>query len=92
MAASYHGGKLNKVDCWELIRLTKEFFPLFPAQLLAVSHSDRCSSNIIIDTCSLHPDLFVMLDLISSKIRLKYNEPQPEDYSILERALDNLDY
>jgi hypothetical protein len=33
-----------------------------------------------------------MLDLISSKIRLNYNEPQPEDYSILETALDNLDY
>jgi hypothetical protein len=39
-----------------------------------------------------HRDLFVMLHLISSKIRLKYNEPQPEDYSILERALDNLDF
>jgi hypothetical protein len=91
-AASYHGGKLNGVDCRKLIRLTKEIFPLFQAQLLAVSHPDRCSSNIIIDACSVHRDLFVTLDLISSKIRLKYNEPQPEDYSILDRALDNLDY
>jgi hypothetical protein len=91
-AAAYHGGKLNGVDCRELLRLTKDFFPRFEEQLLAVEHPDRCSSSTITDTCKVHNDLLATLDLISSKIRLKYNEPQPEDYDILERALDNLDY
>ncbi len=68
MAAAYYGGKLHGADCHEVIRLTKEIFLLFQAQLLAVSHPDRCSSNAIIDTCNVHRDLFVTLDLISSKI------------------------
>jgi hypothetical protein len=88
-AAAYHGGKLNGVDCHESIRLTKGFFPLFQAQLLAVSRPDRCSSNAIIDTCNVHRDLFVTLGLISSKIRIRDNKPQQEDYDILERALAN---
>ena len=92
MAAAYHGGKLNGVDCCELIWLTKEIFPLFQSQLLAVSHPDRCSSNAIIETCNVHRDLFFTIDLISSKIWLRCNEPQQHDYDILERALDNLDY
>jgi hypothetical protein len=90
--AAYHGGKLNGVDCCELIRLTKEILPLFQAQLLDVSHPDRCSSDTIKQTCEVHNDLFSTLDLISLKIRLKYKEPKEEDYSILDRSLNNLDY
>jgi hypothetical protein len=92
MAAAYHGGKLNGVDCHELIWLTKEIFPLVKAQLLAVSHPDRCSSNAITDTCNAHRNLFVTLDLIYSKIWMRYNEPQQEDHYIFERVLTNLDY
>jgi hypothetical protein len=49
MAAAYYGGRLHGADCHEVIRLTKEIFLLFQAQLLAVSHPDRCSSNAIIE-------------------------------------------
>jgi hypothetical protein len=92
LAAAYHGGKLNGVDCRELISLTKEISPLLQDQRLAVNHTDRCSSEVIIDTCTVHRDICLTLDLISSKIRMKYQEPEAEDYSILERALTNLDY
>jgi len=91
-AAAYHGGKLNGVDCRELIRLTKEILPLFQAQLLNVSHPERCSSDTIVQTCEVHNDLFATLDLISSKIRLKHKEPTQQDYDVLERSLHNLDY
>jgi hypothetical protein len=91
-AAAYHGGKLNGVDCRELLRLSKEIFPLFEAQLLAVSHPERCSSNLIIDVCNVHSDICVTLDTIASKIHMKHQEPQQEDYCILEKALTNLDY
>jgi hypothetical protein len=57
MAAAYHGGKLNGVDCRELIGLTKEIFPLLQDQLLAVTHTDRCSAEVIIDTCTVHRDI-----------------------------------
>jgi hypothetical protein len=33
-----------------------------------------------------------MLDLISSKIRLKNQVPEEDDYTTLEKALNNLDY
>jgi hypothetical protein len=80
------------VDCRELISLTKEIFPLIQDQLLAVTHADRCSAEVIIDTCTVHHDICLTLDLISSKIRLKHQEPKAQDYFILERALINLDY
>jgi len=91
-AAAYHGGKLNGVDCRELIGITKDIFPQLQDKLLAVTHADRCSSEVIIHTCNVHRDICLTLDLISSKIRMKFQEPEDEDYRILERALSNLDY
>jgi hypothetical protein len=72
LAAAYHGGKLNGVDCCQLISLTKVIGPLLQDQLLAVTHTDRCSSEVIIDTCTVHHDICLTLDLISSKIWVKY--------------------
>jgi hypothetical protein len=37
-------------------------------------------------------NICITLDTISSKIRLKYQEPDEEDYKILQQALENLDY
>jgi hypothetical protein len=91
-AAAYHGGKLNGVDCRELIRLAKQIFPLFEANLLATTHPDRCNDDVIIQTCRVHCDICVTLDLISSKIRLKNQVPEQLDYLTLEAALKNLDY
>jgi hypothetical protein len=91
-AAAYHGGNLNGIDCCELIGLTKDISPQLQDKLLAVTHADRCSSEVIIHTCNVHRDICLTLDLISSKIWMKYREPEPEDYRTLERALTNLDY
>jgi hypothetical protein len=47
-AAAYHGGKLNGVDCWELIKLAKPIFEQFQTMLLSVSHPGRCSNDTIV--------------------------------------------
>jgi hypothetical protein len=91
-AVAYHGGKVNGIDCHELIGLTKDIFPQLQVKLLAVTHADRCCSEVIIHTCNVHRDICLTLDLISSKIRMKYHELEPEDCPTLERALTNLDY
>jgi hypothetical protein len=91
-AAAYHGGKLNGVDCRELIRLSNQIFSTFQSYLLSVEHPDRCSDEDIIKHCSVHSNICITLDTISSKIRLKYQEPDEEDYNILQKALENLDY
>ena len=91
-AAAYHGGKLNGVDCREVIHLAKQLFPIFQAYLVAVDHPDRCSDDVIIKTCRVHCDICVTLDIIASKIRLKHQEPEEHDYDILTKALGNLDY
>jgi hypothetical protein len=89
---AYHGDKLNGVDCRELIGLTKDIFAQLQDKLLAVTHADRCSLEVIIHTCNVHCDICLTLALISSKIWMKFQEPEPEDYHTLERALTNLDY
>ncbi len=91
-AAAYHGGKLTGVDCRELIHLAKQIFPLFQAYLLATEHKDRCNNDVIIQTCQVHCVICDTLDLISSKIRLKYQVPEQHDFVTLEKALNNLDY
>jgi hypothetical protein len=48
------------------------------------SNPDRCSDNTFIKTCSLYRDLFVTLDNLSSKFRMKHGEPTEEDYKEAE--------
>ena len=91
-AAAYHGGKLNGVACRSLILQAKDIFPKFQNCLLAVDHPDRCMEQVIIDTCSVHNNICVTLDTISSKIRLKHLEPLGDDYQQLKMALSNLEY
>jgi hypothetical protein len=50
-AAAYHGGKLNGVDCREMIKLAKTMFEHFKACLLSVAHPSRCNDNIIVHGC-----------------------------------------
>jgi len=89
-AALYHGGKLNMVDCHELIRLAKPIFLQLETELLSVTHEDRCSKEKIIDACHLHCDICVMLDLAASKLRLKNGEPCQQDYQALEKCIEKL--
>jgi len=91
-AAAYHGGKLNGVDCCELIKLAKQIFECFQACLLSVSHPNRCSKDIIINACNLHRDICITLDALTSKIRMKKGEPQEDDYELAEKHLINLHY
>jgi hypothetical protein len=40
--------------------------------------------------CDLFRSIFSSLDTISSKLRMRYGEPQETDYEVLQKALDNL--
>jgi hypothetical protein len=90
-AAAHHGGKLNGIDCCELIQLTKQIFGKIETYVLSSSNPDRCSDNTIINTCSLYQDCFVTVDKLS-KLRRKHGEPDEEDYKVAERALDHLEF
>jgi hypothetical protein len=50
-AAAYHGGKLNGVDCHELLSLEKTIFECFKGCLLSISHPGRCCNDIIVKAC-----------------------------------------
>jgi hypothetical protein len=52
---------------------------------------DRCNDDVIIQSCRVHCNIFVTLDLISSKFWLKYQDLEQHDYVTLEAALNNLD-
>jgi hypothetical protein len=60
-AAAYHGGKLNGVDCCELIWLAKPIFSRLQTQLLCVTHPDSCTDEKIINACNLHRDMCTIL-------------------------------
>jgi hypothetical protein len=90
--AAYHGGKLNGVDCREFAQLSDLLFDKFKAVLLATTSLNRCSDDIITNTCALFRDICVTLDSLSSKLWLKNGEPQEDDYVIAEKALKNLEY
>jgi hypothetical protein len=42
--------------------------------------------------CTMHSNICATLDTISSKVRMKYGEPNEEDFNVLEKALQNLDF
>jgi hypothetical protein len=91
-AAAYYGGKLNGVDCHELIKLAKQIFERFQGCLLSVSHPNRCGKDLNINACNLHRHICVTLDALTSKIRMKKGEQQEEDYELAEKHLRNLHY
>jgi hypothetical protein len=90
--AAYHGGKLNGVDCREVMGKASELFQGIVPILLEVQHDDRASAEVIESVSKLHRDLCVTLDSISSKMRMKHGAPKESDYEILERSLMNLDF
>ena len=91
-AAAYHGGKLNGVDCRELLTLAKTIFERFKTCLLSVSHPERCSDAIINQACDLHRDICITLDSLTSKLRMKQGEPQENDFQLADAYLVNLHY
>ncbi len=87
----YHGGKLDGVDCREVMSHAKILFVEIEALLLDVLHTDQCSDAHIKHVCGIHRDIFVTLDTISSKIRMKHGDPTLDDFATFERSLVNLD-
>jgi hypothetical protein len=90
--AKYHGGKLNGVDCREVMLKAKDLFRDIKHLLLSITHPNRCSDEIIIQHCDIFQDILVTLDLICSKIRIKRGELKENDVSELKRAQLSLDY
>jgi hypothetical protein len=80
------------VDCCEFVQLSDLLFDKFEAVLLAATSLNRCSDDIITNTCALFHDICATLDSLSSKLQLKNGEPQEDDYVIAEKALKNLEY
>jgi hypothetical protein len=52
----------------------------------------RCSAEDIHKHCTMHSNICATLDTISSKVQMKYGEPDEEDFNVLEKALQNLDF
>jgi hypothetical protein len=69
-AAAYHGGKLNGVDYREFIQHSKPLYQKFETYLLSTSNANRCSNEVIIQTCSLYRNICVTLDSLASKFRI----------------------
>jgi hypothetical protein len=66
-AAAYHGGKLNDIDCHELVKLSKPIFSLSETQLHSLIHPDRCSDDEIINACN---DICTILNYLPSEMRM----------------------
>ena len=90
--ARYHGGKLNGVDCRELMYKSVPIFEEIEQLLLSIDHPQRCSSHTILQRCKVYSDTLVTLDLISSKIRIKQGQLKDINLSELRRAIANLSY
>jgi hypothetical protein len=89
--AKYHGGKLNGVDCREVMSQAKTLFEQIETLQLSVSHVDQCSDAQVKHVCRVCRDIFITLPTISSKIRMKNGKPKEEDSEILNHSLLNLD-
>jgi len=78
-AAAYHGGKLNGIDCCELIWLAKPIYFSLQPQLLSVTHPDRCTDDKTSNAWNLHCEMCTMLDHLASKLRMKCGKPPKGD-------------
>jgi hypothetical protein len=72
---AYHSGKLNGVNCREVMKQARKLFVDIESYLLTVIHPDRCTDDVIISTCKLHGDIAATLDTITAKMRLKRGQP-----------------
>jgi len=90
--AKYHGGKLNGVDCREVMSRAKDLFRDIQELLLSIVHPQRCSEETIKARCNICRDILATLDLICSKNRIRQGNLQDNDLSELRRAIESLDY
>jgi hypothetical protein len=83
--AKYHGGKLNGVDCHDVISEANSLIFSIKTLLLSISHPDRCSHDTIVDDCNILHNIVGTLDLPCSKLRIKRGELKPHDILLLLR-------
>jgi hypothetical protein len=69
---------------------SKEIFVQIYDHILSYNHDERCADDEAFQTCQLYSDIHGVLDVITSKIRLKFGDPCEEDFIILETALNKL--
>jgi len=66
-AAAYHGGKLNGVDCREILSISNTIFDFeIKPYLCSIQNPGRCAEDKINDACNLHRDVFATLDALTS--------------------------
>jgi hypothetical protein len=88
--AAYHGGKLNGVDCREVMAKAAPLFNDFQQLLLLVRHPEWSSEDITSSRMTIenvikeHKDICTTLDIISSKLRMKQGTPLPTDQEVLQ--------
>ena len=88
--AAYHGGKLNGVDCREVMAKAAPLFNDIKQLLLLVRHPEWSSEDIarsrmtIENVIKVHKDICTTLDIISSKLRMKQGTPLPTDQEVLQ--------
>ncbi len=88
--AAYHGGKLNGVDCREVMAKAAPLFNDIKQLLLLVRHPEWSSEDIarsrmtIENVIKVHKDMCTTLDIISSKLRMKQGTPLPTDQEVLQ--------
>ncbi len=78
-AAAYHGGKLNRVDCWRIMYYATDIFSEIQQILLQSQNPDRFSDHIIQQESDLHREILIVLDTICSRLRKKTGEPTQDD-------------
>jgi len=65
-AAAYHSGKLNGIDCRELLSLSNTIFDFeIKPYLCSLQHQGRCTKDQISNACNLHREIFVTLDALT---------------------------
>jgi hypothetical protein len=90
-AAAYHGGKLNGVDCRELMTVANEIFDFdIKPYLLSISRENRCPDSKIENACNIHRDICTTLDALTGIIRIKNGIPQHSHFEAAEKHLENL--
>ena len=87
-AVAYHGGKLNGVDCRELMTVANELFESeIKPYLLSIPQDNRCTDEKIINACNIHRDICATLDALTSIIRMKNGAVKAHHYMEAEKHL-----
>ncbi len=71
---AYHGGELNGISFRRIMTHLKEIFAHIYNHFLNYNHAERCADDEAFQTCQLYSDIYGVLDVITSKIWLKFGD------------------